>query len=163
MARREQYLVGLDVGTSRIAAIVAEVLEDGGLDISGIGVAEARGIRRGAVVNLEVAVESIKKAVEEAELTAGVEIDTVYLSLSGAQAKAFNSRGVVAVAGKNREITREDVYPRHRCRQGRYAAERSRDFARAAAGLRRRRARWHWCAGRYDRYSSGSERPRRDW
>ena len=110
MARREQYLVGLDVGTSRIAAIVAEVLEDGGLDISGIGVAEARGIRRGVVVNLEVAVESIKKAIEEAELTAGVEIDTVYLGLSGAHAKAFNSRGVVAVAGKNREITREDVY-----------------------------------------------------
>ena len=80
------------------------------LDIIGIGVAEARGIRRGAVVNLEAAVESIKKAIEEAELMAGVEIDTVHLGLSGAHAKAFNSRGVVAVAGKNREITREDVH-----------------------------------------------------
>ena len=109
MARKEHYLVGLDVGTSKMAAIVAEALEDGGLDIIGIGVVEARGIRRGVVVNLEAAVESIKKAVEDAELTAGVEIDSVHLGLSGAHLKAFNSRGVVAVAGKNREITREDV------------------------------------------------------
>ncbi len=109
MARKEHYLVGLDVGTSKMAAIVAEALKDGGLDIIGIGVVEARGIRRGVVVNLEAAVESIKKAVEDAELTAGVEIDSVHLGLSGAHLKAFNSRGVVAVAGKNREITREDV------------------------------------------------------
>ena len=109
VARKEQYLVGLDVGTSKIAAIVGEAMEDGSLDIIGIGVAEAKGIRRGVVVNLEAAVESIKKAIEEAELTAGVEIDSVHLGLSGGHAKAFNSRGVVAVAGKNREITREDV------------------------------------------------------
>ncbi len=110
MARREQYLVGLDVGTSKIAAIVGESKADSdGIDIVGIGLAEAHGIRRGVVVNLEAAVESIKKAIEEAELTAGVEIDSVHLGLSGAHVKAFNSRGVVAVAGKNREITREDV------------------------------------------------------
>ena len=110
MARREQYLVGLDVGTSKIAAIVGEPCDhDESVDIIGIGLADAHGIRRGAVVNLEAAVESIKKAVEEAELTAGVEIDSVHLGLSGAHVKAFNSRGVVAVAGKNREITREDV------------------------------------------------------
>ena len=109
MAHRTQYLVGLDVGSSKIAAIVGEVIDDASVDIIGIGVAEARGIRRGVVVNLEAAVESIKKAIEEAELTAGVEIDTVHLGLSGTHVKAFNSRGVVAVAGKNREITREDV------------------------------------------------------
>ena len=109
MARKEHYLVGLDVGTSKVAAIVAEALEEGGLDIIGIGVVEAHGIRRGVVVNLEEAVETIKKAVEEAELTAGVEIDSVHLGLSGAHLKAFNSRGVVAVAGKNREITHDDV------------------------------------------------------
>ena len=110
MARREQYLVGLDVGTSKIAAIVGEVTEDDeSIDIVGIGLTEAHGIRRGAIVNLEHAVESIKKAIEEAELTAGVEIDSVHLGLSGAHVKAFNSRGVVAVAGKNREISREDV------------------------------------------------------
>ena len=109
MARKERYLVGLDVGTSKIAAIVGEMTDDEGLDIIGIGVADSKGIRRGVVVNLEAAVESIKKAIEEAELTAGVEIDSVHLGLSGAHVKAFNSRGVVAVAGKNREITREDV------------------------------------------------------
>jgi len=109
MARRERYLVGLDVGTSKVTAIVGEVTDAGGLDIIGLGLADARGIRRGVVVNLEAAAESIKKAIEEAELTAGIEIDSVYLALSGAHVKAFNSRGVVAVAGKNREITREDV------------------------------------------------------
>ncbi|MBI3047936.1 MAG: cell division protein FtsA [Acidobacteria bacterium] len=109
MARRERYLVGLDVGTSNVCALVGESLDDGGLDIAGIGVAESRGIKRGVVVNLEAAVESIKKAIEEAELVAGVEIDSVHLALSGHHIKGFNSRGVVAVAGKNREITRDDV------------------------------------------------------
>jgi cell division protein FtsA len=109
VARRERYLVGLDVGTSKVTAVVGEMLDGGGLDIVGIGAAESRGIRRGVVVNLEAAVESIKKAIEEAELMAGVEIDSVHLALSGPHIKGFNSRGVVAVAGKNREITREDV------------------------------------------------------
>ena len=109
MARKEHYLVGLDVGTSKITAIVGEALDEDGLDIIGIGLADGKGIRRGVVVNLEAAVDSIKKAIEEAELTAGVEIDSVHLGLSSAHVKAFNSRGVVAVAGKNREITREDV------------------------------------------------------
>ena len=109
MARKERYLVGLDVGTSKITAVVGELMDDGGLDIIGIGLADARGIRRGLVVNLEAAVDSIKRAIDEAELTAGIEIDSVYLALSGAHVKGFNSRGVVAVAGKNREISREDV------------------------------------------------------
>jgi cell division protein FtsA len=109
VARKERYLVGLDVGTSKITAIVGEMMEDGGLDVIGIGTAESRGIKRGLVVNLEAAVESIRRATEEAELTAGIEIDSVHLALSGAHVKGFNSRGVVAVAGKNREITREDV------------------------------------------------------
>jgi len=109
VARRERYLVGLDVGTSKVTAVVAEILEPEGLDIVGIGVAESRGIRRGVVVNLEAAVESISKAIEEAELMAGVEIDSVYLALSGPHIKGFNSRGVIAVAGKNREVAREDV------------------------------------------------------
>ena len=82
------YLVGLDVGTSKVCAVVGEILDDGTLDIVGIGVAESRGIRRGVVVNLEAAVESIKKAIEEAELMAGVEIDSVHLALSGRTSRA---------------------------------------------------------------------------
>jgi len=109
VARKEQYVVGLDVGTSKIAAIVGEMLDDGSLDVVGIGVAESHGIRRGVVTNLEAAVESIKKAIEEAELTAGVEIDMVHLAVAGPHIKGFNSRGVIAVAGKSREITRDDV------------------------------------------------------
>src|ERR1700730_16791364 len=109
MASRERYLVGLDIGTSKVAAIISEMMDDGSLEIIGIGVAEAKGIRRGAVVNLEAAVDSIKRAVDEAELMAGVEVDSVYIAISGPHIKGFNSRGVIAVAGKNREITREDV------------------------------------------------------
>jgi cell division protein FtsA len=107
--RRERYVVGLDVGTSNVYAIVGESLDDGSLDIVGIGTAESRGIKRGVVVNLEAAVDSIKKAIEEAELMAGVEVDSVHLALSGPHVKGFNSRGVIAVAGKNREISRDDV------------------------------------------------------
>jgi cell division protein FtsA len=84
-------------------------MDDGTLDVVGIGVAESRGIKRGVVVNVDAAVDSIKKAIEEAELMAGVEIDSVHLALSGPHIKGFNSRGVIAVAGKNREITRDDV------------------------------------------------------
>ena len=109
MARRERYVVGLDVGTSTVVCVVGESLEDGSLNVVGIGVAESRGIKRGVVVNLEAAVDSIKKAIEEAELMAGIEIDFVHLALSGPHIKGFNSRGVVAVAGKNREVTRDDV------------------------------------------------------
>jgi cell division protein FtsA len=109
LARRERYLVGLDVGTSRVTAVVAESMDDGTLDVVGIGVAESRGIKRGVVVNVDAAVDSIKKAIEEAELMAGVEVDSVHLALSGPHIKGFNSRGVIAVAGKNREITRDDV------------------------------------------------------
>ena len=68
MAHRENYFVGLDVGTSKISAIVGETHDEGGLDVIGIGLAEANGIRRGVIVNLEAAVESIKKAIEEAIL-----------------------------------------------------------------------------------------------
>ncbi len=109
MARKERYLVGLDVGTSKVSAIVGEMMDDGTLDIIGIGLADSKGIRRGVVNNVDTAAEAIKRALDEAELTAGVDIDVVHLALSGAHVKAFNSRGVVAVAGRNREITREDV------------------------------------------------------
>src|SRR6185369_16682956 len=109
VARKERYVVGLDVGTSKVTAVVGEVLDSGGLDVVGIGVAESAGIRRGVVVNVDAAVDAIKKAIDEAELMAGVEIDSVHLGLSGPHIKGFNSRGVIAVAGKNREITRDDV------------------------------------------------------
>ncbi len=109
MARQERYVVGLDIGTTKVCTVVGELLEEGGVDVIGIGVAESKGLKRGVVVNLEAAVESIKKSVEEAELMAGVEVGSVHLAISGPHIKGFNSRGVVAVAGKSREVTRDDV------------------------------------------------------
>lgn len=109
MKRKERLLAGLDIGTSKVSAIVGEMRDGSDFEIIGLGVAESRGFRCGSVVNLEAAVASIRKAVEEAELTAGIEIDNVYLGLSGSQIKGFNSRGVVAVAGKNREVGHDDV------------------------------------------------------
>ncbi len=102
-------MVGLDIGTTKVSTVVGELLDDGGVDVIGIGVAESKGLKRGVVVNLEAAVESIKKSIEEAELMAGVEVGSVHLAISGPHIKGFNSRGVVAVAGKNREVTRDDV------------------------------------------------------
>jgi cell division protein FtsA len=109
VAQRERYVVGLDIGTSKVCTVIGEIVEEGGLDVIGIGSAESKGLKRGVVVNLEAAVESIKKSIEEAELMAGVEVGSVHLGISGPHIKGFNSRGVVAVAGKNREVTKDDV------------------------------------------------------
>ncbi len=130
----------------------------GALDVVGLGVAESRGIRRGVVVNLEAAVDSIKKAIEEAELMAGVEIDSVHLALSGPHIKGFNSRGVIAVAGKNREITREDVRRAIEAAKA-VSLPTGRESARVAAGLRRGRAGRHRRTSRHDRRAARSERP----
>ena len=103
------YIVGIDTGTKKIGVIIGEVTEEKKIEIIGIGTADSRGLRKGVVVNLEATVDAIKKAQEEAELMAGVEIDSAFIGISGAHIKSFNSRGVIAVSGKNREITREDI------------------------------------------------------
>ncbi len=103
------YIVGFDIGTKKIAAIIGEITEDRKIEIIGIGTADSRGLRKGVVVNLDTTVEAIKKAQEEAELMAGVEIDSAFIGISGAHIKSFNSRGVIAVSGKNKEISREDI------------------------------------------------------
>lgn len=107
--RKDNYIVGLDIGTRKTCAIIAELNESGGLDIIGIGTTESKGLRRGIVVNLEATVESIRKVIEEAELMAGVAIESAYVGIAGNHIKGINSRGVIAVGGKGREITREDV------------------------------------------------------
>jgi len=107
LARRDNVIVGLDIGTTKICAIVGEVKEDGRLDIIGIGSHPSRGLRKGVVVNIESTVESIKKAVEEAELMAGVDINAVYAGIAGGHIRSFNSRGVIAI--KNREISPADI------------------------------------------------------
>jgi len=106
---KNNYIVGLDIGTKKTAAIIGEITEDKKIEIIGIGTTDSRGLRKGVVVNLEATVTAIKKAQEEAELMAGVEIDSAFVGISGAHIKSFNSRGVVAVSGKNKEITPEDI------------------------------------------------------
>jgi cell division protein FtsA len=103
------YIVGFDIGTKKVATIIAEITEERKIEIIGIGTSESRGLRKGVVVNLDATVDAIKKAQEEAELMAGVEIDSGFIGISGAHIKSFNSRGVIAVSGKNREISREDI------------------------------------------------------
>src|SRR4030043_2241781 len=106
---KNSYIVGLDIGTKKVAAIIGEITEDRKVEVIGIGTAESKGLRKGVVVNLEATAAAIKKAQEEAELMAGVAIDSAFVGISGAHIKSFNSRGVIAVSGKNREITREDI------------------------------------------------------
>ncbi len=106
---KNNYLVGLDIGTKKTVAIIGEITEEQKVEIIGIGVAESKGVRKGVVVNLEQTISAIKRAQEEAELMAGVEIEAAYVGTSGSHIKSFNSRGVVAVSGKNREISREDI------------------------------------------------------
>jgi len=106
---KNSYIVGLDIGTKKVAAIIGEITEERKVEIIGIGTADSKGLRKGVVVNLEATTAAIKKAQEEAELMAGVEIDSAFVGISGAHIKSFNSRGVIAVSGKNREITREDI------------------------------------------------------
>jgi len=103
------YIVGFDIGTKKVTAIISEITENNKIEIIGIGSSEARGLRKGVVVNLDATVDAIKKAQEEAELMAGVEIDSGFIGISGAHIKSFNSRGVIAVSSKNREISREDI------------------------------------------------------
>ncbi len=106
---KNSYIVGFDIGTKKVAAIIGEITEEKKVEIIGIGTAESKGLRKGVVVNLDATVEAIKKSQEEAELMAGVEIDSAFIGLSGAHIKSFNSRGVIAVSGKNREISRDDI------------------------------------------------------
>ena len=102
-------MVGLDIGTHKVCAIVAERTEEGRLDVIGIGQAESKGLRKGVVINLDATIASIKRVVEEAELMAGVEIGSAYVGIAGTHIRGFNSRGVIAVSGKSRVIDREDV------------------------------------------------------
>lgn len=104
--RRDNLIVGLDIGTTKICAIVGNLTEDG-IDIVGIGTSPSRGLRKGVVINIESTVGAIQKALREAELMAGCEIKTVFAGIAGGHIKGFNSQGVIAI--KNREVNNEDV------------------------------------------------------
>ena len=109
MARKyANHIVGLDIGTTNVRAVVAEPL-DGKLEILGIGEAESKGLRKGVIVNPDAAVDSIKRAIELAEHTSGLHAEEAYVALGGTHIKGHNSQGVIAVSSRHREITNEDV------------------------------------------------------
>ena len=103
----EELIVGLDIGTSKICAVVGEVRPDGMVDIIGMGSHPSIGLRKGMVINIENTVNSIKEAIEEAETMAGCEISSVYAGIAGGHIKGFNSHGVIAL--KNREVGTRDI------------------------------------------------------
>jgi cell division protein FtsA len=100
-------IVGLDIGTSKVLALVGEVGADGAIEVLGIGTQPSRGLKKGVVVNIESTVQSIQRAVEEAELMAGCEIHSVFAGIAGSHVRSLNSHGVVAI--RDREVTPGDV------------------------------------------------------
>ncbi|MGI8468402.1 MAG: cell division protein FtsA [Pyrinomonadaceae bacterium] len=106
---REIQAVGLDIGTSRIRCVIGEAADGGVMNVVGFGQSESRGLRRGIVTTTDAVAESIKKAVEEAERSSGLEVQAVTINISGEHLRGENKNGVVAVAGAGREITNEDV------------------------------------------------------
>lgn len=102
-----KMIVGLDIGTSKVVAIVGEISPSGELEIVGIGSHQSRGLKKGVVVNIESTVQSIQRAVEEAELMAGCQIHSVYAGIAGSHIRSLNSHGIVAI--RDREVADHDV------------------------------------------------------
>lgn len=107
MSADRSRIVGLDIGTSKVVALVGEVDADGNLEIIGIGTHKSTGLRRGVVVNIESTVQSIQRAIEEAELMAGCQIHSVYAGIAGSHIRSLNSHGIVAI--RDREVQPADV------------------------------------------------------
>ena len=103
----KNLIVGLDIGTSKVVAIVGEVLADGELEVVGIGSNPSRGLKKGVVVNIESTVHSIQRAIEEAELMAGCQIHSVYAGIAGSHIRSLNSHGIVAT--RDKEVSPTDV------------------------------------------------------
>jgi cell division protein FtsA len=106
MGRNSEIIVGLDIGTTKIACIIGEVTDEG-IDVIGIGSHPSTGLRKGVVINIDATINSIARAVDEAELMAGCEVNRVYAGIAGGHVKGFNSRGIVAV--KDKEVRRQDL------------------------------------------------------
>jgi cell division protein FtsA len=106
---KENLIVGLDIGTTKIAVIISELQESGEPKIVGIGISRSEGLKRGVVINLEKTVESITKAVEDAELMAGAKVNSVFAGIAGDHIRSINSRGVVAISRSSNEIVPSDV------------------------------------------------------
>lgn len=107
MGRKDNIVAGLDIGTTKVCALVAELTEENRIKIVGIGTSPSKGLKKGAVINIEDTVDSIKQAVYKAEQMAGVEIKSVYTGIAGGHINGLNSRGIVAI--KNQDVTQSDI------------------------------------------------------
>src|ERR1700753_2043949 len=103
----KDLLVALDIGTSKVVAIVAELKGEGHYEVIGLGQSESKGLKKGVVVNIDTTVNSIQRALEEAELMADCKISRVYTGIAGSHIKSFNSHGMVAI--KDKEVTQFDI------------------------------------------------------
>lgn len=106
-AQGGKMVVGLDIGTTKVVALVGELAEDGRLEVVGVGCQPSRGLRKGVVVNIEATVQSIQAAVDEAQTMAGCRIHSAFVSLSGSHIRSQNSHGIVAI--REREVMRADI------------------------------------------------------
>ena len=109
MARTEQYVVGLDIGTTEICCVIAEIRHEEPPRLVGLGSAPSRGLRKGVVVNVTATVDAIRNALDRAEAMAGVSVELATVGIAGGHIRSFNSRGVVAVSGRGGTVTADDV------------------------------------------------------
>ena len=109
MPKAEDYLVGIDIGSSKVGVLIGQLDDSGGVEVVGKGMARNKGTRRGNIVNVELTVESLRSASEEAEVMAGVEISRAYVGLGSSDIRSLNSRAMVTVSRDDREITRDDI------------------------------------------------------
>ncbi len=112
MAKEEKdnIVVGLDIGTTKICCIIGELNPDNTLNITGIGQTPSKGVRKGIISDIEATIEGIKKAVDDAERMAGVEVAAVYAGITGEHVKGINAESMVAIAGKNKQVDQADIY-----------------------------------------------------
>jgi cell division protein FtsA len=109
LTKKERHLVALDIGSTKTCALIGELDDDGGVKFAALGAAESKGWRKGQIVNLDLAVTSIRRAVEEAETIVGVPVETALIGIAGGHVRGVNSRGGINVGARPRDVQRDDV------------------------------------------------------
>ena len=109
MTKKERHIVALDIGSTKTCALIGEMDDDGAVKFAALGAAESKGWRKGQIVNLDLAVSSIRRAVEEAETIVGVPVESAVIGIAGAHVRGVNSRGGIAIGAKPRDVQRDDV------------------------------------------------------
>jgi cell division protein FtsA len=109
LGKKERFVVGLDIGSTKTCALVGELDDEGGIKFAALGAAESKGWRKGQIVNLELAVSSVRRAVEEAETIVGVPVESALIGIAGGHVRGVNSRGGITLGQRPRDIQRDDV------------------------------------------------------